>query len=230
MLNVNNSDLTKDLLTMWLNKLEYLDDTKKAQLYDIGCAFCDAKNIKFLYEINNTIQDKENMCRDDKNSLTYLFEEDKHILIYKDNKMEFTYEQIEEIIFGLIDLLEEIYPLGTAVELKKEYLEKMTGKKDIESVQVIIVNRFIFYNDVKTFFHYSGIVHPVGFLEEGRVIHFTAPLIDKVLKEGYSNEKDDVYNYLMKKELILDKGMHSFGFSTEGERKSFNKRIGVEGV
>lgn len=229
MLNVNKKELTEKLMVEWLQTLEYLDNNKRKQLYDISCIYYGG-NINFLYEINRVICEKENTCRDNINNLVYLNEKDKHLLIYKESKMEFTYAQIREVLFGLIDILEKIYPLGTAVELKKEYLEKIIGKKDIKSAQVIIVNRFIFHKDVKSFFQYAGIVYPLGFLDESKVIHFTSALVDKVLKKGYSDEKEDAYVYLMKKELIIDKGMHSFGFSTDEERKNFEKKVGLENV
>ncbi|WP_185966750.1 DUF4176 domain-containing protein [Clostridium sp. HBUAS56017] len=229
MLNVNKKELTEKLLAEWLQTLEYLDNNKRKQLYEIGCAY-SGRDISFLYEINRTICEKENTCRDNINDLVYINEKDKHLLIFKESKMEFTYAQMREVLFGLIDIVEKIYPLGTAVELKKEYLEKIIGKKDIKSAQVIIVNRFIFHNDVKSFFHYAGIVYPLGFLDESRVINFTSALVDKVLKKGYSDEKEDAYVYLMKKELIIDKKMHSFGFSTEEERENFEKKLEVEGA
>ncbi|MEF2115436.1 MULTISPECIES: hypothetical protein [Clostridium] len=52
------------------------------------------------------------------NSVIYSRENDKHILIYEDGRMEFTYLQIKEIISGMIDLLEKIHPLGIVVQLK----------------------------------------------------------------------------------------------------------------
>ncbi|MEF2115357.1 MULTISPECIES: hypothetical protein [Clostridium] len=52
------------------------------------------------------------------NSVIYSRENDKHILTYEDDRMEFTYLQIKEIISVMIDLLEKIHPLGTVVQLK----------------------------------------------------------------------------------------------------------------
>lgn len=227
MLKINTRELTESLVIGWLDNLEYIDNIKRKCIYDISCDYYDG-DLEFLYEINKTIYEKENTCRDDKINFVYVYEEDKHVLIYKDIRMEFTYEQIKEVIFGLIDILGKVYPLGTAVELKKEYIGKIVAEKDVKNAQVVIVNRFISHEDAKSFFQYSAVVYPIGFVGEMKVIHFTSALIDKVLKKGYADEKEEAYVYLMKKELIVDKRMHSFGFSTEEERESFERKLGFE--
>lgn len=149
-------------------------------------------------------------------------------LIYKDDRMEFDYIEIKEIITGLIDILEKIYPLGTMVELKKEYLEKIESKEKIEKVRIVIVNRYMFHNDLNTYFQYAGVVYPLGMFEKRKVIQFTSALIDKVVHEGYSDKQEDAYVYLMKKELIVEKKMHSFGFATEEERHNYEIKVEME--
>ncbi|MDS0526681.1 DUF4176 domain-containing protein [Clostridium sp. SHJSY1] len=227
MLKINNRELTESLISSWLDNLQYLDNFKKKYIYDISCDYYDS-DLEFLYEINRIIHEKEETCEDNVTNLVYLHQEDKHLLIYKEVKLEFTCEEIKEIIFGLIDILGKIYPLGTTVELKKEYIGKRVAEKDVKNAQVVIVNRFISHEDAKSFFQYSAVVYPIGFVGEMKVIHFTSALIDKVLKAGYSDEKEEAYVYLMKKELIVDKRMHSFGFSTDEERESFERKLGVE--
>lgn len=225
MLNVTHRQLTENLITEWLEKLKYLDNIKREQLFKIGCSYCDAQ-INLLYEINRAVLEKKIICKDKSNNLTYINIKDKHLLVYKDNKMEFTHAQIKEIIVGLIDILEEVYPLGTTLELKKEFLKNISLKKEVKNVQVVIINRFIASNDAKSFFHYSGVLYPLGLVGDKSIIHFTHALVDKVLSKGHSDENENAYLYLMKKELIINKKMHSFGFSTEEETQSFKKKLG----
>lgn len=225
-IKINNKELTEELLIQWLHKLMYLSDIKRKRLYNMACDYYD--NTSFLFNINETIVKKEKFCEDKINNVIYEGEEDKHILIYKDERMEFTYIEIKEIISGMIDLLDIIYPLGTMVELKKEYLDKIVPKNEIKNARVVIVNRFIFYNEMKTYFQYAGSVYPLGIFEKGKVIQFTSALIEKVVHRGFSDEQEDAYIYLMKAELILDKKMHSFGFSTEEERKNYEIKIEME--
>jgi len=49
-----------------------------------------------------------------------------------------------------------------------------------------------------------------------------------VIHTGYSDEQEDAYGYLLKKELVIDKKMHSFGFSTKEERENFEIKDEVE--
>jgi hypothetical protein len=60
---------------------------------------------------------------------------------------------------------------------------------------------------------------------EKSIINFTHALVEKALSVGYSDEKEDAYVYLMKKELIINEKMHSFGFSTEEERQKLQKKL-----
>jgi|GEM_PF-1122683 len=223
-LNINK--LTEKLIIEWLNKLRYLSDIKRQKLYNLVKNYYN--DVSFLLKINNAIINEEKFCEDQVNNVIYESEKDKHILIYKNDRMEFTYFQIKEIISGMSDILEKIYPLGTVVELKKQYLEKIVSENKIESARVVIVNRFIFHNETKTYFQYAGVVYPLGMFENGKAIQFTSQLIEKVVYIGYSDEQEEAYVYLLKKELIIEKKMHSFGFSTKAERENFEMKTEVE--
>lgn len=225
-IKINNQELTEKLLIKYLDKLSYLSDMKRQKLYNMGCYYFN--NNSFLFEINKTIVNKEMSCLDESNDVTYKNEKDKHILVCENYTMEFTYIEIKEIISGMIDILEKIQPLGTVVELKKEYLEKIISKEKIEKARFVIVNRFMINNESKTYFQYAGVVYPLGMLEKGQVIQFTTALIDKVVYSGYSDDQEEAYVYLMKKELIIEKKMHSFAFATDEERKDYEIKIEME--
>jgi hypothetical protein len=225
-ITINNKELTEKLLIEWLDKLKYLSYGKKQKLNNIACDYYD--NTSFFFKINETIIKKEKFCEDRINNVIYEREEDKHLLIYKDERMEFTYNQIKELIAGMIDILDKVYPLGTVVELKKEYLDNILQGNEIKNARIVIINRFIFYKEMKTYFQYAGAVYPVGLFEKGKAIQFTSALIEKVVSRGFSDEQEEAYVYLMKKELIIEKNMHSFGFSTEEERKNYEIKIEME--
>ncbi|MBC8060456.1 MAG: DUF4176 domain-containing protein [Clostridiaceae bacterium] len=225
-IKINNQELTERLLIQWLGKLKYLSDIRRQKIYNMACDYYS--NSSFLFKINKAIVNNEQLYEDEINNIIYKSENNEHILIYKNHRMEFTYLQIKEIIAGMIDLLEKIYPLGTVVELKKQYLENIVSKDKIENARVVIVNRFIFHNEIKTYFQYAGVVYPLGMFEKEKVIQFTSSLIEKVIYEGYSDEQEETYVYLMKKELILEKKMHSFGFSTKEERENYEIKIVME--
>ena len=227
-INVDDKELTNKLLIKWLDKLAYLSDIKRRSIYNMASNYYN--NTSFLLKINTAIVNEEKYCSDNDvvSSVIYEKENDKHILSYNDEKMEFTYIQIKEIISGMIDLLEKIHPLGTVVQLKNQFLKNIIADNKIENARFVIINRFMFHNEIKTYFQYAGVVYPLGMVGDGKAIQFTTELIEKVIHEGYSDEQEEAYVYLLKKELVIEKKMHSFGFSTKDEREDFEMKTEVE--
>jgi len=227
-INIDDKELTNKLLIKWLDKLAYLSDMKRQRIYNMASNYY-YNNTSFLLKINTAIVNEEKYCSDnDVSSVIYERENDIHILIYNDDRMEFTYLQIKEIISGMIDLLEKIHPLGTVVQLKNQFLKNIIADNKIEDARFVIINRFMFHNEIKTYFQYAGVVYPLGMVGVGKAIQFTTELIEKVVHEGYSDEQEEAYVYLLKKELVIDKKMHSFGFSTKDERENFEMKTEVE--
>jgi hypothetical protein len=139
--------------------------------------------------------------------------------------MEFTELELREIITSMIDILEKIYPLGTVVDLKNEYLRKHINIDKIENIRIVITHRFLYHEGDKAYFPYAGVTYPVGVFDKNEVINFTNALIEKVVHQGYSDVQEEAYVYLMKQELILSNRMHSYGFSTEDERNKLNDKV-----
>ncbi|MEF2115464.1 DUF4176 domain-containing protein, partial [Clostridium frigoriphilum] len=182
--------------------MTYLSDLKRQRLYAMASNYYN--NTSFLLKINTAIINEEKYCSDNDmaNSVIYARENDLHILIYEDGRMEFTYLQIKEIISGMIDILEKIHPLGTVVQLKNQFLKNIIADNKIEEARFVIINRFMFHNEIKTYFQYAGVVYPLGMVGVGKAIQFTSELIEKVVHTGYSDEQEEAYVYLLKKELI----------------------------
>lgn len=221
---MNQRELTNQLLEDWLDKLDFLNNFNKSQIFNLANIYTD-EDVEFLYDVNKCIVKGGNLATDPINEVSYNKEEDKHKLTIKGECIELTIDEIRTVISGLIDILDDILPLGTVVKLKDSFLDTLAKGKafDKENAFMIITNRYVFNNNVKAYFQYSATVYPIGLLPDGRTIHFTTPLIDKVIHRGYSDEKDVAYNFLMKNELIIEKNMHSMSFSTEEEREMFNK-------
>lgn len=157
---INNKELTEELLKEWLGRLDYLDEEKREELLKIAFNYYGG-DLSALFEINKVLTKHKDRYIESKNNLTYKQSEDKHLLIYQGKTMEFTYEEIKEIIHGIIDILDEIHPLGIVVELKRQYLKKILGKQEIEEAQVVIISRFLFQKEVKSYFQYAGVVYPL---------------------------------------------------------------------
>lgn len=219
---INKRKLNIDLLKKFTLNLDYLTDNDKKNINMLGINLYGS-DLNELYAIHECIVKGETTF--ESRLVTYKNEEDVHKLIIKDHTINLKLSEIKEIIIGLIDILDEILPLGTVVKLKKEYMHKFLNNNEIEEAEVVIVNRFIFKNGINAYFPYAGVVYPIGFVGNANAIQFSSALIDEVIHRGYSDEKDEVYTFLLKNELILDKRMHSFGFASEEEREKYNELI-----
>ncbi len=220
--SINKRQFTIDLLKRFTLNLEYLTNDDKNNINKLGINLYGG-DLNELYSINEClVNDKEYY---ESKLVSFSKEDDIYKLTIKDYSISLIYSQIKEIITGLIDILDDILPLGTVVKLKKEYLHKFINNNEIEEAEVVIVNRFIFKNGINAYFPYAGVVYPIGFVGNSNAIQFSSALIDEVVHRGYSDEKDEVYTYLLKNELILDKKMRSFGFASKEEREKYNELI-----
>jgi hypothetical protein len=112
----------------------------------------------------------------------------------------------------MIDILEEILPIGSVVDLNKEYLGERFRTKEVLNIRMVITQRFTYKKGDTAYFPYVGVVYPVGMLSDTRAAQFTSTLISNVVFKGFSDVVEEAYVYAMKEELILRKGMHSWGF------------------
>jgi len=220
---VDFKQLSSELLARWIKERKYLREETKRILFDIGCE-CSGE-ISVLYDINKAIVSKQESCIELDGSLSLIFENDKVLISYYENKAELKKRELREVIVGMIDLLEYILPLGSVVDLNKKYLQKHIRVENIENIRIVITHRFLCQEDDTTYFPYAGVAYPVGMFSKDEIIHFTPSLIEKVVHKGYSDIQDEAYIYMMKQELILEKGMHSYGFSTEEEQTKLQKRV-----
>ena len=216
----NKKHLTMQLVEDFCINKKYLDEEYKKIICNFSSDIYN-KNIKELYDINECIVENRKLYEGI--NISYVQQNDQYMIIIDGSIIELKLEQIKEIIRGLIDILDDTLPLGTVVKLKKEYMKKIIKNKEIKDAEFVIVNRFVFHNEVKIFLPYVGIVYPVGFIESAEAFHFTPSLIEEVVHRGYSDEKDYAYTYLIKKELIVEKNMHSFGFASQEEIEKYKE-------
>lgn len=219
--------MPKDLLLRWMDNKEFLSNKDKGILFKLGCECLN--DIGTLYSINKALVKIQESFTDEDKNIELKIEDDKCILVFDNEKIELEIVRLREVIIGMIDILEKILPLGTVVDLKKKYLSKHIRVNDVENIRIVITHRFLYHEDDTTYFPYAGVVYPIGMFDKMEIIHFTPALIEKIVHTGFSDIQDEAYVYMMKEELILEKGMHSYGFSTEEERDKLKNRIEQEG-
>lgn len=226
----NNMDFelaTKEILVKWLAKLSFLGKEQKRLLFEVGCIY--RNNIEFLYQIYGAIATDQKQLKDEVHNITYKCEGDDHVLVYRGEDLVFTEEQLKTILIGIIDIMEEILPLGSVVDLKKDFLKDILANIDkVEQVRVVIIDRFLHRKDEKSYFTYAGVLYPIGILKQQEHLNFTSALIEQVVQKGYSDKQEEAYVFLMKNELILENGMHSIGFLTDAEREQYLARQKAE--
>lgn len=220
---LDDEDLKEKLLIEWIESLHDFDNSYKTFIYKLGKIY--RNELTFLYSINATIINGKEEIIDSKKGVRYKKSDKGCTITIKDKEMEFSTKDAKSIISGLINICEDILPVGSVVKLKNNYLKNFIQNSGLQDVEVVIISKYIFLNSLKTYYEYGAVAYPVGKIGKEKCIYFTSALIDEVLFRGYETEKDNVYNYLMKNELIVQKEMRSIGFVSEDVRDEFLKKM-----
>lgn len=208
------------LVEEFLENTEYLNNDQKKAIIELIQTQDNPELVKELYEVYKNFYKKEKYRG---KNFEIKFEKNLCYIIFKGQEAVLEQIDAKNFLVTMIDLLEEVLPLGSVVTLKKEYMGNIIPENFEKELKIVIINRFMFRKGTKAYFPYIGILYPFGFLEKEQSIQFSANLIDKVLKKSYSDqdEKDFVFN--VKRELIIQEKMHSFGFASKEEKEEYAK-------
>ena len=122
-----------------------------------------------------------------------------------------------------MDIYEDIYPLGTVVDLDKKYFRNILPVDEVDELRVVITYRFIPLTDT-CYIPYVGSLYPVGnmgILKND--IHFTPRAIERVVQMGYQDEKELAFMYQIKNNFLIHNGKHSSGFANNEEIEEMKK-------
>jgi hypothetical protein len=119
-------------------------------------------------------------------------------------------------------------PLGSVVDLKKEYFKKNLLIDQVENIRVVITHRFLSTSSNKHYFPYAGVIYPIGAPSASKYINFTTQLIESIIHVGFSDEQDEVYIFVMKQKLLEEMEMNSFSFATKDELELYQKTLRSE--
>ncbi len=118
-----------------------------------------------------------------------------------------------DYLASCVEMMRPLLPLGSVVELDPRYFQP---DPSIDSaVKVVITARYVAPKGYRSYFPYAGVIYPLGEIKKESIIHFTRPLTQSVIHEGYRDEMETSFELLMKKEMIIDKGLKSIEFSPE---------------
>lgn len=211
------------LFSDYLEDVEYLSNEEKDMMMRLGVE--SKKNLTFWYLCFESINHSRQKVEMQELQLTFEIKE-RCGITWNNKKLEIEEDEAKELIEHFIDIFEDIYPLGTVVELNAAFSKSLNLRKATHPIRVVIVDRFISTRDKTAYFPYAGVVYPVGTFGYGKCVQFTSALIDSVVHAGYRDEMDEAYIVLMKKELILDNEAVSFGFVEQSQMDEYRAMIG----
>src|SRR5690625_3572215 len=157
--------------------------------------------------------------------ITYKRKDDTQIIIFSNKQFALTEAFFVQLLTFAIEITREVLPLGTVVELNPTYFKPDHQAK--EPSKVVITERFVAPAGYNSYFPYGGIIYPIGEMKKGAKVHFTDPLIHKIIHRGYQDEVEDAFVLLMKEELIVDNNIYSIEFSTD-DMQRIEKDMGQE--
>ena len=86
--------------------------------------------------------------------------------------------QLKTVFTGIIDIMEHVLPLGSVVDLKKDFLKNVIGNTDkVENFRVVITDRFFYQKGDRLYFPYAGVLYPIGAFQKQERLNFTSAVI-----------------------------------------------------
>ena len=204
----------------YVQQAPFIEEVRKEGCIRLGEAFVKGE-VSFPYELYYAFTEQERFRLEEKLGLEYEKSGEDYFLRCQGEEWLFEKKEMKDFLEHLIGVFEEILPLGSVVDLKKEFLEETLPLEEVEHVRIVIVQRYVGESPEGFYYPYAGTLYPTGIPGSSRLVEFTPSLIEKVVRRGYSDEQEDAYVYLMKRELMLERGLHSMGFADKKEREAY---------
>ncbi|KAB7667703.1 DUF4176 domain-containing protein [Bacillus sp. B1-b2] len=137
-------------------------------------------------------------------------------------------EPFFHLVTSSIEIMREMLPLGTVVELNPRHF--LPEQSTSSPTKVVITERYIVPTGYQTYFPYGGVIYPVGELKKDATIYFTEPLITNVVHTGYRDEMEEAFELLIKEDLLVKENRRSIEFSTEDMKGLQSEMEAKEGL
>lgn len=224
---MEKNDYKNELLKKYVTKISSGDKDKQELLYKIGSLYLDDQ--KFLFEIYRALRYGKTSKSDALTQVYYKEKDEEYFLGLNEKEISFDKKTLIGVIAGFLDLLEDMLPLGTVVDIRKDIYrdsEKSTGVHvdDFDDFRMVITHRFLGSNG-KMYYPYAGVAYPTGMLDSKEVFYFTRPMVDEIVQLGFQDEKELQFQFLMKNELIIENGMRTAGYAETDDVLELNREI-----
>lgn len=210
------------LLEEVLNQFDFLDSHQKNMVMDISRKF--SENLLFFHQCNQCIVD-QNGAVDAGENIAFQANGDQCRLAMESKEIVFPSGQMRTIIAAIVDVLDPILPMGSVVDMKKDMFSSIEKLDTVENFRIVLTNRFLYYEEIPVYFPYAGTIYPVGNSKYPAILHFTPGAIERIVFRGFADGADDAYIFEQKKELILERNMHSVNFASKEEIETLSKRM-----
>lgn len=221
---MKREEYKRDLWQEYVENADYIERVWKEGVIDFGENFLNG-NVTFLYEVYQAFIDQERFRIDEQRGIEYEKDQDLYFIRYQGEEWSFEYKLMKELLERSIGIFEDMLPLGSVVDLKKEFLQKGSEVELPDTIRMVIVQRYVGESPEGFYYPYAGAVYPIGNPGNTKLLEFTPALIQTVVSRGYSDEQEEAYQYLMKQEVFLHRGLHSMGFADEEERRAYQKFV-----
>lgn len=214
-MQLEKNELNDRLIREWFRKYTSIAPNQVEMFIEIKNII--QSDLSLFYQMNKMIVEGQGEISDKILNMDFICREGKCGL-YTD-KCEFICdaEDFRRILAVMIDIYEDIYPLGTVVDLKKEYYRDILPVDEVEHIRVVINYRFVPCSE-NMYIPYVGSIYPVGNSGANTSgLHFTPMAIEKVVHMGFLDEEENAFLFQKKLELIVENDMHSSGFAKKDE-------------
>jgi hypothetical protein len=215
---LNIDAMNNKLIETWMDKHTDWTDEEKAIMINVKNKV--QSDLSLFYDINKiallekgTIECKEHcidvICSNGMITLNSLGG-----IISKETR------EFRKVATTFIEIYEQVYPIGTVVDLKKEAFSNIYDLSQVDKLRVVIAHRYVPVSDER-YMPYIGVHYPygpTGHVNDG--VHFTLPAIERVVSMGYSDEEEEAYVFNLKNKIIADLDIHSNAFMSKEEYMS----------
>lgn len=220
---MNSREYRLNLWKEFMEQTEYIPERLYEAMGMIAGIYVD--DTSFLFKVYEAFMEHERFLEDEENEVIYERDGGDYILKFEGKECVFDKAEFKKMLVSMLDLLEDTLPLGTVVDLRRDAYKDVVELDDVEEIRMVVTYRFLGDIEQGYYFPYAGVVYPTGMLGQAEVLYFTRPLVENIVREGYRDEKENAYVYLMKREMIIEKGANTYGYATPEEIASFNQQV-----
>lgn len=155
-----------------------------------------------------------------KNYKIWCFDEDNLNVEYEQKKYTLSILIFNELCANIINLFEDVLPVGSVVELKLN-----TNLQSDQKAYFIVVKRFQFIENCSVYIPYEFQPYPVGPIDDKKKFYGSNELIKEVIFTGYFDINDYLYVNLMRSELIFNKKSFSMNYAPKELRDKLQEQM-----